>query len=122
MLRNGYGFEMEDNITATDVVNGQKVGWALGSMLYEINTLPWTYIPRGEVNAYNEYMHRNDLVFYLIGTVMLICVTGFCFIYKSFNHRHHKYPYQHQYSPIDDVKVTQHSATRHSESEARVLA
>ncbi|KAG7356578.1 GDA1/CD39 nucleoside phosphatase family protein [Nitzschia inconspicua] len=43
VLRNGYGFEMDEHITATDVINGQKVGWALGAMLYEINTFPWSY-------------------------------------------------------------------------------
>ena len=41
LLHNGYGFRMEDYITALDVVDGHKVGWALGSMLYEVNTLPW---------------------------------------------------------------------------------
>ena len=45
MLR-GFGFDMDDNITAADVINGHKVGWALGSMLYEINTLPWKYVPK----------------------------------------------------------------------------
>ena len=44
ILRDGYGFQPQDHITATDVINGHKVTWALGSMLYEINTLPWDYI------------------------------------------------------------------------------
>ena len=44
ILRNGYGFEPDEYVIATDVVNGQKVTWALGSILYEINTLPWEYI------------------------------------------------------------------------------
>lgn len=43
LLRNGYGFNGNDSITVVDVIGGQKVGWALGSMLYEINTLPWSY-------------------------------------------------------------------------------
>lgn len=43
VLRNGYGFGMDEHITATDVINGQKVGWPLGAMLYEINTFPWVY-------------------------------------------------------------------------------
>ena len=42
----GFGFQMGDNITAANVINGQKIGWALGSMLYEINTLPWKYAPK----------------------------------------------------------------------------
>jgi Golgi nucleoside diphosphatase len=44
LLHNGYGFQMDDYITATNVINGHKVGWALGSMLYEINTMPWEYV------------------------------------------------------------------------------
>lgn len=44
ILRNGYGFGPDEYVIATDVVNGQKVTWALGSILYEINTLPWEYV------------------------------------------------------------------------------
>jgi Golgi nucleoside diphosphatase len=44
LLHNGYGFGLDDYITATNVLNGQKVGWALGAMLYELNTFPWEYI------------------------------------------------------------------------------
>jgi hypothetical protein len=43
MLNNGYGFPLDYEIEAADVVNGQKLGWALGSTLYEINTLPWDF-------------------------------------------------------------------------------
>jgi hypothetical protein len=41
MLHNGYGFPPDYNITAVDTLSGQKLGWALGSILYEVNTLPW---------------------------------------------------------------------------------
>ena len=44
MLHNGYGFNDDDHIISTDVVQGHKLGWALGSILYEINTLPWEYV------------------------------------------------------------------------------
>jgi Golgi nucleoside diphosphatase len=44
LLHNGYGFQLDEYITATNVLNGQKVGWALGAMLYELNTSPWEYI------------------------------------------------------------------------------
>ena len=40
-LIDGVGFPETYHVTALDVVNGQKLGWALGSMLYEINSLPW---------------------------------------------------------------------------------
>lgn len=43
MLHTGYGFPSDYEITSADVVNGQKLGWALGSTLYEINTLPWEF-------------------------------------------------------------------------------
>jgi Golgi nucleoside diphosphatase len=43
LLHNGFGFQMTDSIRAVKVLNGHKVGWALGAMLYEINTLPWSY-------------------------------------------------------------------------------
>jgi GDA1/CD39 (nucleoside phosphatase) family len=42
-LINGVGFPETYHVTALDVVNGQKLGWALGSMLYEINALPWEF-------------------------------------------------------------------------------
>ena len=32
LLHNGYGFRMDDTIRAAKVINGQKVGWALGAM------------------------------------------------------------------------------------------
>ena len=43
VLHNGYGFRMHDTVRAVNVVRGQKVGWVLGAMLYEINTMPWSY-------------------------------------------------------------------------------
>ena len=38
LLRDGWGFGDNYQMTAVDVINGQKMGWALGCMLYEINT------------------------------------------------------------------------------------
>lgn len=43
LLKKGYGFHDNNIIRVSKVINGQKVGWALGAMLYEINTLPWQY-------------------------------------------------------------------------------
>jgi len=45
LLRHGWEFGDEYVMTAADVINGQKMGWALGCMLYEINTLPWDFHP-----------------------------------------------------------------------------
>lgn len=41
LLQDGFGFKDEQSITVLDQVNGNKVGWALGAILHEINTLPW---------------------------------------------------------------------------------
>ncbi|GKZ00882.1 hypothetical protein MPSEU_001039900 [Mayamaea pseudoterrestris] len=46
LLHSGYGFGMNDTIRATKVINGHKISWALGAMLYEINTMPWRHAPR----------------------------------------------------------------------------
>lgn len=54
LLHNGYGFKMNDTIRATKVINGQKIGWALGAMLYEINTMPWRHAPLPAVSVPSE--------------------------------------------------------------------
>ena len=79
LLHFGFGFQMNDNITAADVVNGHKVGWALGSMLYEINTLPWEYLPKNE--EFQVYERSNIFVFF---GVMIACVVlGLYWIIRS---------------------------------------
>lgn len=42
-LMDGIGFPESYKLRTAYVVNGQQLGWALGSMLYEINTLPWEF-------------------------------------------------------------------------------
>jgi hypothetical protein len=61
ILSYGYGFKPEEYVIATDIVNGQKVTWALGSILYEINTLPWDYI---EMHGQRHVSNRaqNDFI------------------------------------------------------------
>jgi Golgi nucleoside diphosphatase len=41
LLTEGYGFHYNQSITVLDQVRGNKVGWALGAIFYEINTMPW---------------------------------------------------------------------------------
>lgn len=57
LLIDGFGFPETYHVTAADVVNGQKVGWALGSMLYEINTLPWVFNKK-----YLHKLHSMDIL------------------------------------------------------------
>jgi Golgi nucleoside diphosphatase len=45
LLTEGYGFGMNHTLTVIDEYNGNKVAWTLGSILYEINSMPWTYSP-----------------------------------------------------------------------------
>jgi Golgi nucleoside diphosphatase len=45
LLHNGYGFGLDDTVRVTKVISGHKVGWALGAMLYEINSMPWEHAP-----------------------------------------------------------------------------
>ena len=81
LLHNGYGFQMNDNITATDVVNGQKVGWALGSMLYEINALPWIYLPK------HEGLDSKWDVFGFIGSMLIFFLLGLLYICRTRPHK-----------------------------------
>lgn len=85
LLYSGFGFQMDDNITAADVVNGQKVGWALGSMLYEINTLPWEYLPKNE--GFDVYERSNISVFF--GVMTACIVLGLYWIFRT--RPHHGY-------------------------------
>lgn len=97
---------MDDNITATNVVEGQKVGWALGSMLYEINTLPWKYIPRNEVHDYNEIVGRNLFLYHFLGALLLLVTAGFLFIYRTTQHRRRMIRQaKSQYSSVDDIEL-----------------
>jgi len=44
ILHHGYGFQITDHVTCLKTLQGREMGWALGAMLYEINTLPWQYL------------------------------------------------------------------------------
>lgn len=68
MLHTGYGFPLNYEIESADVVNGQKLGWALGSTLYEINTLPWEF--GGEykmIKSTDKQTHRTSSTMTILG-------------------------------------------------------
>lgn len=50
LLSNGWGFGDNYVVTVADVINGQKMGWALGCMLYEINTRKYIRSTLSEIN------------------------------------------------------------------------
>jgi len=93
LLYTGFGFQMDDNITAADVVNGQKVGWPLGSMLYEINTLPWAYIPKHDPFDVNG---KSNVIAFVV--VMATCITvGIICIFRKRPH--------YGYSKLNSVQM-----------------
>lgn len=71
LLSEGYGFQSDDYIIATDVVDGLKVGWSLGAMLYEINTLPWK-IDESNPNFLISAGHENPIA--AVANIMLFVV------------------------------------------------
>ena len=79
MLKDGYGFNADDSIIATNVIDGHKVGWALGSMLYEINTLPWKIAKHSVSNQdQSNTLHFMSYVFFLLAIIL----TGVFFIMR----------------------------------------
>lgn len=53
LLTEGYGFPITHALTVLKKVDGHKVGWTLGAILYEINSLPWLYKPESIPKAEN---------------------------------------------------------------------
>ena len=97
---------MDDKITATNVVAGQKVGWALGSMLYEINTLPWKYIPRDEVHDYNQIVGRKQFLYHFLGALLVLVSAGLLFINRARQHRRRMIRQaKSQYSSVEDIEL-----------------
>ena len=105
LLHNGYGFPLDYNITATNVINGQKVGWALGAMLYEINTLPWNYETKnhhGFIQNMKEGWKSGEKVEPYVLFLMVATMVGLllCLFKIQWNRK-----VQHgkaQYEPIDN--------------------
>lgn len=97
MLR-GFGFAMNDQITATSVINGHKIGWALGSILYEINTLPWTYVPK---KWHEEVITEPMGIAAFIGIMISSILVGVFSIFAIRSNHHRK----KGYSKLDDVQM-----------------
>ena len=96
VLHHGYGFGMDDYITATNVVNGQKVGWALGAMLYEINILPWKVSTSHSKQA--ALRHSDRGVFFAFFAVTIVAMFGSIFL--IFYRRWGKGSLRSHYQPI----------------------
>ena len=59
LLRNGWEFGDDYELQAVDVINGQKMGWALGCMLYEINTRKLITTTRSDLLRL-KYLHSSS--------------------------------------------------------------
>ena len=73
-LMDGIGFPREYVVEAVSVINGQKVGWALGSMLYEVRL---TYHTTGACRSRQAVSHYRS---------------GCAFVRKMDTHRSTLYP------------------------------
>ena len=85
VLHNGYGFKLDQHLTAASVVSGHKIGWALGSMLYELNSLPWTYMPKA---ANKGSFSDNSVMIKLMVVMMIFIVVFFFWILFKLKRRH----------------------------------
>lgn len=90
LLRSGYRFRNNDTIRVTDVINGQKVGWALGAMLYEINLMPWKYnlkhLPTVDVQEVGK-MNFESTAGYVLGVIILFTIMSVLCILRGHSNR-----------------------------------
>lgn len=106
-LLQGYGFRDEDHITAKSTINGHKVGWPIGAMLYEINTLPWVYEnqePADRIDIHNiDYSGRgfDTVTLEAILVILLAAFAGVLYVRRNSNTR--------AYEAVKDVESYQHN-------------
>lgn len=64
----GYGFSDDHVLTVLDQVNGNKVSWPLGAMIFEINAIsPVVEIPEISLGA----SYANNLLSLFLGTSII---------------------------------------------------
>jgi Golgi nucleoside diphosphatase len=83
MLHIGFGFALDSNITATNVINGQKVSWALGSVLYEINTRPWIYVDSNAKSAETPAQNLNWTAICIAGLLFYVIAIPICLSFRK---------------------------------------
>lgn len=105
-LLKGYGFQDEDFITSKKVINGHKVGWAVGAILYEINALPWGYEKPEPPLAISfvgfDYKDAkfNWIKYEAIAVTLLVAFAGFLCRQRQRNAANSKI---YEYEPVKDV-------------------
>jgi Golgi nucleoside diphosphatase len=105
LLNKGYGFGANDTIRALELIEGQKVGWALGSLLYEINTMPWTYQKKNVgpsfVVNHGTDNRKSEVATYFLVTVVIGMILSLIFVFAR-RERKLKRMYD-MYEPVKDV-------------------
>lgn len=110
LLHSGYGFRMNGTIRVTKIINGHKIGWALGAMLYEINTMPWTHSPKAPIiqEAISEVstgnMHWDGWFLFTTALGMLASL-----VYMLVIRRKENIARQHKYESLKDVEFQSQS-------------
>lgn len=102
LLHNGYGFALDDTIRVTNVINGRKVGWAIGSMLFEINSMPWRYrhvAPQLDLPSYERI--GGEYIFLILTTVVFL---GALFGVLT-GRRRSLQRYKEGYEPVQEIQV-----------------
>jgi GDA1/CD39 (nucleoside phosphatase) family len=107
----GFGFRDQDHITAKKLINGHKVGWPIGAMLYEINTLPWQYVrPEPHPSPMDHYSYESDGINTLkwegFSLILLTIFAGVLYFQRQRSPAHQE---QFEYEPIKDVVSYQHN-------------
>ena len=102
-LLRGYGFGDEDHISAARVVKGHKLGWAVGAILYEINTLPWQYEKQEpKLIAFDDPKYEGGfdvLLWELLAVILLVVFAGVLYL------RRRRDPREYEYEPVKDVQL-----------------
>lgn len=98
LLHNGYGFKMDDYITATNIVGGQKVGWTMGAIMYEINTLPWHYV--ANTPKINPVVDRHLETTIFLSALVLGMIFALATIFRA-----RVLAKRYQYEPIKHTEV-----------------
>ena len=105
-LLRGFGFQDNQHINAVRVVNGHKVGWAIGSMLYEINTMPWRYDKPDSMPSisFDGFDYRGKEFSWakweLLGVFLLMSFSGL--LYRARRRTARLYE---EYEPVKDVNM-----------------
>lgn len=74
LLHDGYRFPMNTSLTVLDQVNGHKVGWALGAILYEINELPWV-LKLSTIESYPwGFVIVASVLGFIVGATAAVCI------------------------------------------------